>query len=40
LGDNGLYYAGCVKALTREQALKRWARSDDRAKLFTGVILG
>jgi hypothetical protein len=40
LGDNGLYYAGCAIILTREQALERWAREDDRAKLFTAAILG
>jgi hypothetical protein len=40
LGDDGLYYAGCRRGLNREQALERWEREDDRAKLFTGAILG
>ena len=37
--DAGLYYAGCRIALTREQALKHWDRTDDRAMLFTLAIL-
>ena len=36
--DAGLYYAGCRIALTREQALKHWDRTDDRAMLFTKSI--
>jgi hypothetical protein len=39
LGDNSLYYAGCVKALTREQALDHWSTDTARAKLFTAAIL-
>ena len=38
-GDDGLYYAGCRRALTREQALAHWARDVDRAMLFTLAIL-
>ena len=36
--DAGLYYAGCRSELTREQALKHWDRTDDRAMLFTKSI--
>ena len=36
--DAGLYYAGCRRELTREQALKHWDRTDDRAMLFTKSI--
>ena len=37
--DDGYFYAGCAVNLTREQALKRWDRDDDRACLFTLAIL-
>jgi len=37
-GSNGLYYAGCRKGFTREQALKHWDREDDRACLYTLAI--
>jgi hypothetical protein len=35
---NGLYFAGCARFLTKEQALNRWDRHDDRALLFTFAI--
>ena len=37
-GSNGLYYAGCRKGFTREQALRHWDREDDRACLYTLAI--
>jgi hypothetical protein len=37
--DDGYFYAGCQKRLTREQALAHWDRDDDRAMLFTLAIL-
>ena len=35
---DGSFSAGCRKNLTREQALRHWARDDDRAMLFTLAI--
>jgi hypothetical protein len=39
LGDNGLYYAGCSRGLTRDEALAHWRRDNPRARLFTAAIL-
>ena len=35
---NETFLAGCSGVLTREQAIKRWDRDDDRAKLYTLAI--
>jgi hypothetical protein len=36
--DTDLFSAGCQRNLTREEALKHWNRTDERAKLFTAAI--
>ena len=36
--DTDKFSAGCAKNLTREQALDRWNRTDERAVLFTAAI--
>ena len=35
---NDTFLAGCSGVLTREQALKRWNRSDDRALLYSKAM--
>jgi len=38
LHDDGTYSAGCQKSLSKEEALKHWNRSDNRAVMFTEAI--
>jgi hypothetical protein len=39
LTSNGLYYAGCRRGLTRDEALAHWSDDNPRARLFTAAIL-
>ena len=36
--EDGRLFAGCAEGLTREEALDRWDRADERDVLFTAAI--